>query len=310
MERAEPTDAQLHFLTELLAQAFRAQDIPSLVQAIIQPPIDARRDGLGKPGDLTAIAERLTRAVEEVYTEAVPIDDYHAAMPPFYRAQTSASPERDFGRAIEELASIAGDAGAVLRAAVPGLLQAVCHMAERKCSLFALDVVRDFEQFGAPPVLVYLGNGTLLWQNSALQEMVESRQLNKTALLSAAAQFAGPFCGSIRTHRRMPRPSSIRVPRPGVFLRAEVRQSTDPSPDKVLLVHVTEAQRVSELSPRELEVAKHLCRMQGYRDVAAALGISLDSVRTHVRRAYRKLGINSRVGLKARLIRDGLIERS
>jgi DNA-binding CsgD family transcriptional regulator len=292
-------------LTELLASAFRAQDIASCVQAIIEPIKDAR----DQAPDFDAAAERLTRAVEDLYAEAVPIADYHAAMPHFQRARSAHPPERSFVNAMEELAAGAAGIGAVLRAAVPGLLQAIRHLAERKCSQFALDVVRDFEQFGAPPALVYLGNGTLLWQNSALQDLVELRRLNKSALLTAAAAFAGPFCVSIRTGQPLPRPRSIQVPHPAVFLRVEVRESKDAPPDKVLLVHVTEARRASELSPRELEVAKHLCRMQGYREVAAELGISLDSVRTHVRRAYRKLGVSSRVALKARLIRDGLIDR-
>ncbi len=305
MGRAEPTDAQLQYLTELLANAFRAQDIHSCVQAIIEPI----RDALAPATVNDATVVRLARAVEDLYAEAVPIADYHAAMPAYHRARGAHSPEQSFVNAVEELAAGAAGMGAVLRAAVPGLLQAIRHLAERKCSQFALDVVRDYQQFGAPPALVYLSNGTLLWQNSALQDLVELRRLNNAALLTAAAAFAGPFCVSMRTRRRMPRPDSIRVPHPDVFLRAEVRESSDAPPDKVLLVHVTEARRASELSPRELEVLKQICRTPGYRHVAKALGISLNSVRTHVRRAYRKLGVSSRIALKARLIRDGLIDR-
>jgi DNA-binding CsgD family transcriptional regulator len=49
-----------------------------------------------------------------------------------------------------------------------------------------------------------------------------------------------------------------------------------------------------------------IARHGSYRVVADETGISLDSVRTYVRRVYKKLGINSRSQLRARLIHEGL----
>ena len=57
----------------------------------------------------------------------------------------------------------------------------------------------------------------------------------------------------------------------------------------------------SDLSPREQEVALLLC--QGHSDKRAAqiLGMAVTTLRTHLRNSYRKLEVNSRSALVARL---------
>lgn len=55
------------------------------------------------------------------------------------------------------------------------------------------------------------------------------------------------------------------------------------------------------LSPREAEVAAAYATGQGYRDIAAALGISPHTARNHIRTIFRKLGIGSKLELAARL---------
>ncbi|MEM1178721.1 MAG: response regulator transcription factor [Acidobacteriota bacterium] len=57
------------------------------------------------------------------------------------------------------------------------------------------------------------------------------------------------------------------------------------------------------LSDREWQVAELLVEGLRYRDIAARLFISLETVRTHVRRIYRKLAVRSRAELVARWIR-------
>ncbi len=74
------------------------------------------------------------------------------------------------------------------------------------------------------------------------------------------------------------------------------------------VVQLSEAKRVTALSVRESEIAVLLVKIGKYKDVAVAAGISLDSVRTYVRRIYRKFGIHDRHELKARMIREGLIQ--
>ena len=55
------------------------------------------------------------------------------------------------------------------------------------------------------------------------------------------------------------------------------------------------------LSPREAEVLLYLGRGYGSAYIAAQLGISENTVRTHVRHIYEKLGVSSREGLIARV---------
>jgi DNA-binding NarL/FixJ family response regulator len=48
------------------------------------------------------------------------------------------------------------------------------------------------------------------------------------------------------------------------------------------------------ISPREEELLQHLAKGRAYKEAAAAMGISLDTVRTYIRRIYEKLHVNSR----------------
>jgi DNA-binding NarL/FixJ family response regulator len=50
----------------------------------------------------------------------------------------------------------------------------------------------------------------------------------------------------------------------------------------------------SPLSDRELEVLTGVSKGFSYQEVAASLGVSTNTVRTHVRRIYEKLAVNSR----------------
>jgi DNA-binding NarL/FixJ family response regulator len=52
---------------------------------------------------------------------------------------------------------------------------------------------------------------------------------------------------------------------------------------------------VGPLSDRELDVLAGIGKGFSYQEVADALGISTNTVRTHVRRIYEKLAVNSRV---------------
>ena len=51
------------------------------------------------------------------------------------------------------------------------------------------------------------------------------------------------------------------------------------------------------LSKRQAEVAALLCREFAVNDIAAELGVSADAVRHHSKRLFRKLGVNSRLGV-------------
>lgn len=62
-----------------------------------------------------------------------------------------------------------------------------------------------------------------------------------------------------------------------------------------------------ELTEREQEVLQCLVRGQSYKQSAEHLGISLDTVRTHIRAIYKKLQVHSVAEAVARAIREKLV---
>lgn len=55
------------------------------------------------------------------------------------------------------------------------------------------------------------------------------------------------------------------------------------------------------LSPREREVAVLLAEGRSYKEIAAELGISLGTVKTHIARVYEKTGAGTKIELRKRL---------
>jgi DNA-binding CsgD family transcriptional regulator len=47
------------------------------------------------------------------------------------------------------------------------------------------------------------------------------------------------------------------------------------------------------LTPREIEVLHHLSRGLSYAEVGVALGVSLNTVTSHVKNTYRKLEVHT-----------------
>jgi DNA-binding NarL/FixJ family response regulator len=62
-----------------------------------------------------------------------------------------------------------------------------------------------------------------------------------------------------------------------------------------------------QLTDRELEVLQHLAGGLPYKGVAAALGVSLDTVRSHIRSIYAKLQVHSVAQAVSRALRAGLV---
>lgn len=61
------------------------------------------------------------------------------------------------------------------------------------------------------------------------------------------------------------------------------------------------------LSPRELEVLEQLSRGHSYADVADILEISLDTVKSHLKRVFVKLGARSGAHAVGIAFRRGLL---
>ena len=56
----------------------------------------------------------------------------------------------------------------------------------------------------------------------------------------------------------------------------------------------TDAQKLEQLSPRELEVLESLAKGEAYKQIADKLGISIDTLRGHIKSVYHKLHVHSR----------------
>jgi DNA-binding NarL/FixJ family response regulator len=65
---------------------------------------------------------------------------------------------------------------------------------------------------------------------------------------------------------------------------------------------------IAELSPREYEVLELLSRGFGNREVAAKLGLSVETVKTHIERLYKRLDVTTRTDAVAKALRAGIIE--
>ncbi|MFQ5640613.1 MAG: response regulator [bacterium] len=63
----------------------------------------------------------------------------------------------------------------------------------------------------------------------------------------------------------------------------------------------------SPLTPRETEILQKLCDGDNYKTIAAALFISGDTVRAHIKNIYQKLHVSSRAEVVKKAIRDRLI---
>ncbi len=62
-----------------------------------------------------------------------------------------------------------------------------------------------------------------------------------------------------------------------------------------------------QLSPRELETLKLLTEGHSYKTAAVALGVSVDTVRFHVRNIYEKLHVHSKSEAVVKALRSGLL---
>ncbi|MEI8376073.1 MAG: helix-turn-helix transcriptional regulator [Planctomycetota bacterium] len=62
------------------------------------------------------------------------------------------------------------------------------------------------------------------------------------------------------------------------------------------------------LSHREVEIVRIVFEDENERAIAAELGISPNTVHTHLKRLYTKLGVKTRVGLVLRVFREFLAD--
>ncbi len=61
------------------------------------------------------------------------------------------------------------------------------------------------------------------------------------------------------------------------------------------------------LTPRETTILRSLSQGNSYKMIAAELGISIDTVRTHIKRVYEKLHVNSQIEAVSKALNEKLV---
>lgn len=70
-----------------------------------------------------------------------------------------------------------------------------------------------------------------------------------------------------------------------------------PSPVELSPIAKGDLARATDMSPSEIKVLCHTLNGQTINDISVNLGITVETARTHMRRIYSKLGVNSRESL-------------
>ncbi len=68
------------------------------------------------------------------------------------------------------------------------------------------------------------------------------------------------------------------------------------------------AETKNDLSPREMDILQELCQGNSYKIIAYNLNISIDTVRTHIRKIYRKLQVHSQSEAVIKALKNGIIK--
>lgn len=85
----------------------------------------------------------------------------------------------------------------------------------------------------------------------------------------------------------------------GLLARAAVSRDADPQPV---------AKKSYNLTPREMDILRHIAQGKSNKDIAAALGIVDGTVKLHVRAVLKKLSVQSRVQAAVLAISENLCE--
>jgi DNA-binding NarL/FixJ family response regulator len=72
-------------------------------------------------------------------------------------------------------------------------------------------------------------------------------------------------------------------------------------------MHSIPNQNAYQLTPREKEILGLLSKGESYKLIAQALGISLDTVRTHIKKIYDKLHVHSQTEAVSKAINERLV---
>ncbi|MBZ0137727.1 MAG: LuxR C-terminal-related transcriptional regulator [Planctomycetes bacterium] len=305
---------QLRALADLLQRVYAATDLSQISRCIVMHVRDWMPPEARNVAALENLEQRLVTSLEDLYLASLdpegPASGMNAGLAErVSTAETYYQSQIDVAARMLDRAELVTADGSVIRAAGDAVADAAMDIVRRRSAAFALEIARDQEKLGAPPSLLFQLDGRIVWTNHWLLEMVDHRGLDKGRLLQSACRFAAPLCASLRRREEPHGKKRLRqrIEDMGVHFRAIVKHGGESAGEALLLVEVTGAIRAIELSPREVEVARLVAQHGSYQTAADTIDVSIDSVRTYIRRIYRKMGVSNRAQLKVRMIREGLM---
>ena len=175
-----------------------------------------------------------------------------------------------------ELVGEVADGGEAIRLAVE--LKPDVVIIEPLMAPGGLEVVREIGRHDSPPSVIVM---------SANPDGVRILGAAGASALSYLAKDAGPE-ELLRVVRAAAEGSSAMIAR-----SAEVQEQAGP--------------RREHLTPRELDVLARLARGKTNREIAADLGLGVETVKTHVSHMLAKLGVTDRTQASVRALRSGLV---
>ena len=136
--------------------------------------------------------------------------------------------------------------------------------------------------------------------------------MTRVAIVAPSEELRATLAAALRAHPAFeivgtgasvddvaPSADVIIVARPGKGGRSRMRSTSADG--------ITEAEREAVLTTREREILELLSEGLGNKQIAARLGISTNTVKTHLELLFEKLGVSSRAEAVARGVKQGLL---
>ncbi len=310
--------SSLHAVAALTAAAFSAQGVHAFGDAIIQHVRQSLPALQRNPTWLGSLNGRLVAATRRVCLASLDASDGDSAEDPAGNLQADVA-ANEFTRILDSAAAYLDEhgigpvSGETLRTAAGSLHAAALGIIRRGAASGELTAVKGLEQDGAPPTLLFRLDGEMVWLNATLAQLCKRREIPPTQVSADAKDLvrelsasSRPLGGELDVGAGLAR----RGNRTDMHLRAVLRRGPADGSATLIEVVVSEARRQTRLTTRELQVARLLLEHGAYLKVAEAANLSLDSVRTYVRRAFRKLAVSNQAQLRARLVYDGMLADS
>lgn len=308
-QRATSRQADRSAQDALLAHCFAARTVHDLADALIARVRDAMPAHRRDPAWLGNTRRRLARAIRGLclvdlcgHDESTPED----------RAAAEHKLHFELGAAVERMmdAEARPGAGAMLTRMAGSIALAARGIAGRCLVEAPAPALARLQSSGAPPALLCRLDGHVLGNNGPLEDLCRRRQQvapdvghDALAPVHGLARDCLALGGTLDHGAR----KSALGPRTGLHLSATLQRHSGDVRAMYVEVRVSEALRQTRLTARELQIARLLVLNGSYADVAAQSGIALDTVRTHVRRLYRKLAVHDQEALRQRLRFEGLL---